>query len=209
MSFVVRDHVLVEYRQDHDRETEIEIPEGVRIISGQAFRKDGFRLRAIRFPAGLQEIEDNAFSGAGLERAILPEGLVRIGNYAFSRCSSLKSVSVPHSVQRIGAHAFERCEALSFVRFPAGLQDCRQARHRGGPLRENPLLPGLTEGDASFLQGNNAPRTSGAGDPEDRPDCFGTVKGKGLEIRILLRISGRRTAAGRRFPVPVLDAGLL
>ena len=41
-----------------------------------------------------------------------------IGNYAFSRCSSLTSVTIPNSVTSIGAVAFSQCSGLTSITIP-------------------------------------------------------------------------------------------
>ena len=41
-----------------------------------------------------------------------------IGNFAFSRCSSLKSVTIPSSVKSIGSSAFFNCTSLTSVMIP-------------------------------------------------------------------------------------------
>ncbi len=56
-----------------------------------------------------------AFSGTGgtsnqkITAVIIPSGVAKIGNMAFSSCVSLKSVTIPKSVTEIGDFAFENC----------------------------------------------------------------------------------------------------
>lgn len=60
-------------------------------------------------------IGDNAFAHQGrndIKRLILPEGMMRIGNSAFERCSSLTNVVLPSSVVFIGTNAFYGCKSL-------------------------------------------------------------------------------------------------
>ena len=45
-------------------------------------------------------------------------GIKRIGNYAFTRCSSLTSVTIPDSVTTIGDCAFRVCSSLTSVTIP-------------------------------------------------------------------------------------------
>ena len=52
-----------------------------------------------------------------LEDVTLPENITKIGSYAFSECSSLKSITIPGSVKKIDYNAFERCEELTDVYF--------------------------------------------------------------------------------------------
>lgn len=51
----------------------------------------------------------------------IPSGTTKIGNYAFSDCSSLTSVTIPNSVTDIGSSAFSRCSALTSVSIPNGI----------------------------------------------------------------------------------------
>ena len=44
-----------------------------------------------------------------------------IGNYAFSNCRSLTSVTIPNSVTSIGSYAFEYCSSLTSVTIPEGV----------------------------------------------------------------------------------------
>ena len=51
--------------------------------------------------------------------AIIPEGTTMIGDYAFSGCSSLTSVTIPNSVTLIGPWVFEECSSLTSINIPA------------------------------------------------------------------------------------------
>lgn len=62
-------------------------------------------------------IGGGAFSACGLTQVVIPEGVTRIGNSAFSNCTSLQYVQVPASVVSIGAGAFLYCLSLESVFF--------------------------------------------------------------------------------------------
>ena len=47
----------------------------------------------------------------------IPEGVTKIGDYAFQYCSSLTSVTIPEGVTTIGEGAFYGCSALTSVTF--------------------------------------------------------------------------------------------
>ena len=47
----------------------------------------------------------------------IPKGVTTIGNYAFSVCSNLTSVTTPNSVASIGSYAFDSCASLTSVCF--------------------------------------------------------------------------------------------
>ena len=56
---------------------------------------------------GTEEICYGAFDGASLKEVILPEGLKKIGNYAFYDCTSLKAPAFPEGLQELGMHCFD------------------------------------------------------------------------------------------------------
>ena len=74
-------------------------------IDGNLYSKDGKTL--IRYAIGKT---DTSF--------IVPEGMTIIGDYAFSGCSSLVSVTIPNSVTSIETNAFNACTNLSNIVIP-------------------------------------------------------------------------------------------
>lgn len=69
-----------------------------------------------RFEIPYPKIGPAAFSGVGLVRIAFTAGNVRIGNYAFAGCLSLKTVILPAGDGTvIGAHAFNNTKALVTV----------------------------------------------------------------------------------------------
>ena len=55
----------------------------------------------------------------------LPEGLEKIGNYAFCCCYSLKTIQLPSSVTSIGINAFWDCDRLESVLLQEGVNQIR------------------------------------------------------------------------------------
>ena len=53
-----------------------------------------------------------------LTEAVIPDGFVRIKDYAFYGCSGLKSVTIPDTVTSIGNSAFEGCTNLTNISIP-------------------------------------------------------------------------------------------
>ena len=49
---------------------------------------------------------------------IIPDGVTSIGDWAFKRCSSLKSIVIPESVTSIGDRAFALCDSLESIVIP-------------------------------------------------------------------------------------------
>ena len=71
-----------------------------------------------KIPAGTEEIGEYAFCGQTQLGAIdFPDGLKKIGHYAFS-CTGLKELKLPRGLQRIGSHAFGNCIELEHVQIP-------------------------------------------------------------------------------------------
>lgn len=56
-----------------------------------------------------------------LEKVEIPNGIKRIGSYAFCYCESLKTVKIPASVTSIGEHAFDGCNNLDNIAIPEGV----------------------------------------------------------------------------------------
>jgi len=54
-------------------------------------------------------------NGNEVKDLIIPESVTSIGNYTFSGCSGLTSVTIPNSVTSIGKDAFAGCSGLSCV----------------------------------------------------------------------------------------------
>ena len=100
----------------------IEIPDSVTNVGAWAFR-DCDRLQEVRFPTGIREIPDGLFYHSydigdyGLKRFVVPEGVERIGKYAFCGNKKLGEVRVPKSVKVIDDYAFCNCISLTNVVF--------------------------------------------------------------------------------------------
>ncbi len=63
-------------------------------------------------------IGDYAFSGcSSLTSITIGDGVASIGGYAFFGCSSLTSITIPDSVTSIGSQAFAYCTSLTAVTF--------------------------------------------------------------------------------------------
>lgn len=91
--------------------------DGVVLIDGYAFgaNENLTGVRELTLPEDTVCVADGAFQASGnkknyviaLEKAILPQGLKRLGAQVFSGCSSLASVEVRGSLVSVGEKAFE------------------------------------------------------------------------------------------------------
>lgn len=81
----------------------------------------GTALPSFIFPDGLIEVGDYAFSDASLTSVDLGNSVKHIGNSAFYRCNDLESVEFGDLVEYIGDRAFSQCKKLETVDLPNGL----------------------------------------------------------------------------------------
>jgi TolB-like protein len=96
-------------------------------IDGVLLAKDGKTLlfypagrRAVyTIPSGVTFIGDWAFSSCtGLSSVSIPSSVTAIGDWAFFSCTGLSSVSIPSSVTSIGEYVFYGCTGLTSVSIP-------------------------------------------------------------------------------------------
>ncbi|MCQ2416497.1 MAG: leucine-rich repeat domain-containing protein [Oscillospiraceae bacterium] len=108
---------------------EIYIPDSVQEISGNAFADTPlFRMTAGHYivgrflikadgyspiPVGVHRIGPRAFERGGLRQAVIPEGVISIGDNAFSNCGVLTNVIIPKTVTEIGVDAFANTPWMS------------------------------------------------------------------------------------------------
>ena len=93
--------------------------------NGQTVPED---VVSVRFHSSVIEVEEKAFMDCiQLIEVTLNNGLLRIGDNAFTRCSSLQSINIPSTVIKIGKTAFSGCTGLSVVELNEGLQKIGQS----------------------------------------------------------------------------------
>ena len=79
----------------------------------------GCKSSVIPKDGSVTSIGDYAFSGcSGLTSVTIPDSVTSIGKYAFSGCSGLTSVTIPDSVTSIGWGAFSGCSGLTSITIP-------------------------------------------------------------------------------------------
>ena len=87
--------------------------------------KDNYAIKnatSFVWPEGVTKVGNNAFSKcSALTSVTIPEGVTSLGSYAFDSCSGLTSVTIPHGVTSIGTYAFNGCMGLTSVTIPEGV----------------------------------------------------------------------------------------
>lgn len=97
--------------------TSVKFPSSLRQIYGSAF-SETTALQAVTFNDGLDGIGSSAFSGSGLTTVTLPNSLTYLGDYAFSGCKDLASISIGTGITEIPYNCFTGCNALTSVDLP-------------------------------------------------------------------------------------------
>jgi len=70
-------------------------------------------------PEGVVEIGEGAFRGMRqIRRVILPASCKMIGDYAFDGCRNLEEIVLPETLAGIGSFAFKNCSALERIVLP-------------------------------------------------------------------------------------------
>lgn len=108
--FEVVNNVLVSYLGD---DAIVNVPKGITVIGPRAFTGEG--IKKINLPDGVKTICSDAFYAMKyLNEVSLPESLETIGGMAFYNCNKLLSVNLS-GVTNIGECAFEFCSSLKDV----------------------------------------------------------------------------------------------
>lgn len=86
-------------------------------------RNNSDKLESFVFGADVEAVPNKICIGMDIMRnVILPEGVISIGDYAFSYCQNLESLSLPSTLLSIGKEAFEGCAQLRAIALPEGLE---------------------------------------------------------------------------------------
>ncbi len=76
----------------------------------------------VTIPKGVTRIGDLAFSGCSSLKVIkIPEGVTSIGDFAFEDCTNLTEMKIPEGVINIGDGAFSTCTGLTEITIPEGV----------------------------------------------------------------------------------------
>ena len=121
---------------------------------------DGTDLKTMKkliLPAGIEEIDDEAFAECtGLKEIVLPNSLKRIGKRAFAGCKDLKKITWSEKIKKIDDQAFIGT-AVNSVKLP---ESAKVSRSEGCSITDVSLLPSKkknlrTENDMLIDSKNN------------------------------------------------------
>ena len=86
--------------------------DGTMTISGTGAMKD----------YGYSANQSPAYNNLKVKKVVIEKGVTNIGNWAFSECSSLTSITIPGNVESIGESAFYSCDNLTDVTLQDGVK---------------------------------------------------------------------------------------
>ena len=85
----------------------------------EVLEQGNFLLTDVIIPEGVISIGESAFSGCvHLSSVIFSNSITEIGSYAFSGCSSLSALVIPDRVTNIGCSVFRACTSLESITIP-------------------------------------------------------------------------------------------
>jgi len=101
-------------------------------------------ITEVFIPEGIKKIGDYAFENCvNLKSIIIPEGVTTIGYSAFYKCVNLSNIVVPDSVNKIENKAFYACDSLTNFKFPSNLKLIGDQAFCSVPLTDIILPDGL------------------------------------------------------------------
>ncbi len=97
----------------------VSVPAGVSVVGEEAFA-DNTTMKTLDFKGEkVESIAYNAFSGCtALEKVVLADSVLEIGNGAFENCVSLKKVSFGKELYKLGIGVFTGCDSLEEIVVP-------------------------------------------------------------------------------------------
>lgn len=114
---ILGDGILVDYRGEGGN---IALPAEVKMICGMG---ESEYITGLYVPQGVTRIGEYAFAGCtNLASVTLPGSVEQIGGFAFSGCSSLGQLAIPEGVRSVGDSIFAYCDNFKSVSYPASVQ---------------------------------------------------------------------------------------
>lgn len=77
------------------------------------------------------DLYETFMDNSSIKSAVIPEGVVSIGDRAFADCAALEEITIPDGVEAIGESAFFGCKALLEVNIPDGVKSIGEGSFEG------------------------------------------------------------------------------
>ena len=138
-----------EYSNDFNSLTKVSLPSELQSTSSPFYGQKNLKEVVLR--GNWKTIPSGLFSGTGIEKLVIPEGVTEIGAYAFSG-SSLKEVVLPKTLTKIGDSAFSGTQ-LTRLTLPEGITEIGSSAFSGSSLKEVVLPSTLTQIGSSAFSG--------------------------------------------------------
>lgn len=146
--FALVNGILSKYTKD---DSKVIVPEQTKVIGANAFEDK--QMSQIIFPEGLQKIGEWAFFNCkSLKSVTIPASVKEIEECAFYDCCSLKQVVFSEGLEKIRKSAFSNCKSLKSITIPASVKEIeKSAFYNCGSLEQVGLLDGLEKiGELAF-----------------------------------------------------------
>lgn len=122
----------------------------------------------------------NGYTGSAAD-VVIPDGVLRIGTYAFRNCYQIRSVTIPDSVTEIGDLAFRNCTNLTSIVIPDSVTKLSKSAFSGCKNLKLPqalIDAGYSAGLDGYSKGNVVAKSTAVVIPEEYRKIF-TVSQKG------------------------------
>lgn len=154
--FKIEDGVLVSYT---GTEEVVVIPDEVVEIGEKAFCFSGPKknMKEVVFHNGVKKIGENAFKKCSkLEKVVILGSIETISDYAFYECNSLKDVVFEEGVSEISFCAFDGCKSIKEIQLPKSLKTLGSYAFSDCPKLEKMYIRGGIETIGAGVLSNNA-----------------------------------------------------
>lgn len=106
------------------KESSYTIPGTVTTIGENAFIRT--KVIEVTIPGSVKKIENGAFAYSSLVRVSIPDNVTAIGEYVYSDCTSLTSVTIGKGLKTLPYETFYKCSSLVNVKLNSALKEIKQ-----------------------------------------------------------------------------------
>lgn len=118
----------------------LRVPDGVQALGDRLFDKCT-ALRQVTLPTALRSVGQNTFRDSGIQKILLPDSCLRLGEGAFMRCRQLTSVQTSFRMAVIPKDCFFGCVSLTQIVFPLRLAEIRDRAFCGCTSLTQVVIP--------------------------------------------------------------------